>query len=271
MKTIIIEQGITRIGSYVFYGCTALISVAIPDSVTSIKKSAFSGCSALTSLTIPKSVTLIDEGVFASCTALVSLAFPTSVGTFGKSVFSGCKSLKNVTILNAQATTKKDTFEGWSGTLYCYEGSTVYQRAKKILKISLLTNNLQQAKVTAPAIDWTGKERTPKVTVTLKNGAVVPASNYSVSYAKNTNIGKAKIAVKSKSKSCKSSKAGSFQITPAKIAVADIDPTDNALEVIWKQANTQQGLTKLELRYSADRKKHGKLSGTSAPPPPRTS
>ena len=50
IKTIIIS-GITHIGNYAFYGCTALISITIPDSVTSIGSSCFSGCTAVTSVT----------------------------------------------------------------------------------------------------------------------------------------------------------------------------------------------------------------------------
>ena len=41
---------LTSIGSYVFYGCTGLTSVAIPNSVMSIRNSASYGCSSLTNI-----------------------------------------------------------------------------------------------------------------------------------------------------------------------------------------------------------------------------
>ena len=42
-----VPDGMTRIGSYVFSGCTGLTYVAIPDSVTSIGGLAFFGCTSL--------------------------------------------------------------------------------------------------------------------------------------------------------------------------------------------------------------------------------
>ena len=53
-----------------FYGCSGLTSITIPDSVTSIGGSAFSGCSGLTSITIPDSVTSIGSGAFGGCAKL---------------------------------------------------------------------------------------------------------------------------------------------------------------------------------------------------------
>ena len=52
IKAVIIEDGVTNIGSYAFYGCESLTSITIPDSVTSIGESAFDGCTGLTSVHI---------------------------------------------------------------------------------------------------------------------------------------------------------------------------------------------------------------------------
>ena len=64
IKTVIIEDGVTYIGSYAFYGCTGLTSVTIPDSVTSIGSNSFYGCTGLTSITISDSLANIEGDAF---------------------------------------------------------------------------------------------------------------------------------------------------------------------------------------------------------------
>lgn len=63
IKKAVIEYGITSIGSTVFYYCTKLTNVIIPDSVTSISSQAFT-CTSLKSIRIPDSVSYICEGCF---------------------------------------------------------------------------------------------------------------------------------------------------------------------------------------------------------------
>ena len=53
VKSAVIAEGVTSIGSYAFDDCKSLTSVTIPDSVTSIGDSAFCNCKSLTSVTPP--------------------------------------------------------------------------------------------------------------------------------------------------------------------------------------------------------------------------
>ena len=69
----VIGTNVTSIGNYVFYGCTGLTSVNIPNSVTTIGDYAFRGCSGLTSITIPNSVTKIGSYSFQDCSGLTSI------------------------------------------------------------------------------------------------------------------------------------------------------------------------------------------------------
>ena len=64
-----------RIEASVFYGCSSLESITIPEYVTSIGWGAFYGCSSLTSINIPKSVTSIDNNAFSGCTNLKTVEY----------------------------------------------------------------------------------------------------------------------------------------------------------------------------------------------------
>ena len=103
IKSVVIEDSVTTIGSYAFEYCTGLTSVTIPDSVTSIGEEAFRGCTGLTSITIPDSVTSIGGSAFSSCTGLKSVTIPDSVTSIGSYAFDNCTGLKGVYITDIAA------------------------------------------------------------------------------------------------------------------------------------------------------------------------
>ena len=113
IKSVVIESGVTSIGSSAFYG-SSLTSVEIPDSVTSIGDSAFRGCSSLTSITIPDGVTSIENYTFFSCWSLTSVEIPDSVASIGDSAFYSCWSLTSVTIPNSVKTIDYAAFSNCS-------------------------------------------------------------------------------------------------------------------------------------------------------------
>ena len=112
IKSVVIEAGVTSIGSSAFNGCSSLASVTIPDSVTSIGDYAFYGCSSLESVTIPDSVTTIGEAAFRNCSSLASVTIPDSVTSIGNYAFDVCSKLKDAAF--------GGTKEEWEATGYTF-------------------------------------------------------------------------------------------------------------------------------------------------------
>ena len=112
-ETIVVDgitYSVTSIGNGVFYGCSSLTSITIPNSVTTIGNYAFFDCSSLTSITIPNSVTTIGNYAFFDCSSLTSIIIPNSVTSIGERAFSSCTSLTSITIPNSVTSIGYDAF-----------------------------------------------------------------------------------------------------------------------------------------------------------------
>ncbi len=112
IKSVVISEGVTSIGSRAFQKCASLTSVTIPNSVTRIREDAFEGCTSLTSVTIPNSVTSIDYGAFMNCASLTSVVIPNSVTSIGSYAFEFCHSMTSVTIPNSVTSIRDNVFSG---------------------------------------------------------------------------------------------------------------------------------------------------------------
>ena len=110
IKTIIIEQGVTKIGNYSFANCSELKSITICNSVSSIGNSSFYNCSKLNEISIPEGVTSIGDSAFNNCTELSAVNIPDTVTRIGNHAFSNCNKLNTLSLGNSIKTISEYAF-----------------------------------------------------------------------------------------------------------------------------------------------------------------
>lgn len=88
IRKIVVQNGVTSIGDYAFYGCENVTSVTLPGTVTQIGKLAFYGCKGLTSLDLPESVAVVKDYAFAKASGLKTITFHGSAPLFGAGIFA---------------------------------------------------------------------------------------------------------------------------------------------------------------------------------------
>jgi uncharacterized repeat protein (TIGR02543 family) len=89
---------------------TSLVSVILPNGITSIGNFAFYSCSALTSLNIPDGVRYIGWVAIRYCRNLPSVTVPGSVDSIGMYAFLDCDKLTSITV--DENNTKYSSIEG---------------------------------------------------------------------------------------------------------------------------------------------------------------
>lgn len=66
IKSVVIGEGVTKIGAYCFADCTNIASVQIPTTLYTIADFAFYGCTSLTEVTLPQRIHEVGYGAFGS-------------------------------------------------------------------------------------------------------------------------------------------------------------------------------------------------------------
>lgn len=95
---VVIENGLTTIGSHAFSQCENLIDVRISNTVVSINTGAFGVCTSLLSVNIPPNVRYIKEKAFGSCSSLKEITLNEGLYSLGQEVFNSCTSLEKINI-----------------------------------------------------------------------------------------------------------------------------------------------------------------------------
>lgn len=159
IKELVIEDGVTTIGSFVFDGCANLKKVTIPSSIIAVSKSAFINCTNIAQvytenllnwcsiafnnaranplsynadfyvdnklieeLVIPEGVTNIGYGCFYGCGSIKTATIPSTLVNNHQYWFGRCPNLTAISVSenNPQYCSK-------NGNLFSKDGSIIYQ------------------------------------------------------------------------------------------------------------------------------------------------
>ncbi|MCR4717214.1 MAG: leucine-rich repeat protein [Lachnospiraceae bacterium] len=104
-KTIVVPDGVTKIGKGAFEYNKNIEAVYLPDSLTEIAENAFNDCTGIEKIVIPKGVKKVGDYAFFQCVSLLQADFEPDEETYepsveyiGKGAFYGCESIENFNI-----------------------------------------------------------------------------------------------------------------------------------------------------------------------------
>lgn len=111
ITSIVVTEGVTKIGDYAFYGYSNLASVQLPDSLESIGNYAFKNCGKLSEITLPEKVSAIGESAFYGC-GLTEITIPSNVTEIADYSFARNTGLKNITFEGSAPAIAVHAFSG---------------------------------------------------------------------------------------------------------------------------------------------------------------
>ena len=117
VKALVVEEGVTRLGTHAFRSCTAMETVSLPESLTVIGDNAFAFYSVLMSVSLSRNLSSIEGHAFYYCDALTEITIPASVKSMGTWIFNS-NGLKTVTFEGSAPYINTSAFYGVTATVY---------------------------------------------------------------------------------------------------------------------------------------------------------
>lgn len=97
LEEVFVPDNVTKINNNAFQNCTSLRKVCLPDALTAIPQNTFNGCTALEDVNIPKALTTLGVKAFMA-TAISAVRLPAAVSAIPSQTFQNCSRLETVTL-----------------------------------------------------------------------------------------------------------------------------------------------------------------------------
>lgn len=148
LKTLILPDRLSTIGTQAFFACDSLEALTIPANTSNIGASAFAQCKSITTLTIPQNSNLYNIGSYAfeGCESLSGIVnIPSKILVLRDGVFAGCKNLEGISLpdnlqrigANAFAECEKLSGEINLGRMITHIGASAFADCKSLSQISM--------------------------------------------------------------------------------------------------------------------------------------
>lgn len=113
LTNVTLNDGIRRLAPNMFYYCTALSEITLPNKLVLLSIYTFAN-TALKKVQLPQSLTEIKAYAFQNCKDLESLNFPPNVTDIYSYTFQNCKKLKDIVLPSGLMTIQDYAFDGCS-------------------------------------------------------------------------------------------------------------------------------------------------------------
>ncbi len=97
LEEVNLPDTLSEIGADAFYGCTSLSELILPNTMSLIGDRAFYECVALQDAVLPEHIEIIGAGAFYGCVGIEAISLPEDLQTLGNGAFENCTALKTVT------------------------------------------------------------------------------------------------------------------------------------------------------------------------------
>ena len=118
IKSAVVGEGVTRLGSCAFSACGNLTSVSLPSSLTELGDEVFRACHSLKHITIPSGVTRLGDRAFFACSGLTEVQLSAKLERIGGYAFESCTALRQIELPQGVTELAAGAFKGCTALEY---------------------------------------------------------------------------------------------------------------------------------------------------------